>query len=72
VHVLVAHAGLAAGGQSDTALQPTHEPVPLHTVPPSLQAVPAGSDAWDGTPAVQTPIVHWPDAAGVSLSSVTA
>ena len=56
-------------GQSAAFRHPTHCPVELHTSP-MPQLAPAGPAGFDGTPLVQTSLVHGFLSSGTSRSSI--
>jgi AMMECR1 domain-containing protein len=58
-------------GHCVAALHCTQAPAALQTTPPWLHAASTGSTGCEGTPAVQTSLVHWlPSSAGTSLLSM--
>jgi hypothetical protein len=59
-------------GQSVAVMHETHAPRPLHSVPPFwLHVVPAATGGFEGTPFVQTAVVHGFVLVGRSASSMT-
>jgi len=57
-HEVIAHE-VPVAGQSLAVTQPTHAPVPLHTLPPlSAQAVPATTGVGTQAPPTQAAMAH--------------